>query len=536
MYKTLLKIRLRYLFHSMFMAGKRSGKKASPVTKILIALLAVYVIGALIMTFGMMFYGICEVFISVGLQSLYFSLAALLSFVFCFIGSVFMCQKEIFDAKDNELLLSMPIKPILILASRLIAIICLNYLYSAFVLIPAYAIYTYFAGFDLVKLIFFIISFFLLPLLATSLSCLFGWIIELITSRIRFKNLFTLLFSIIFIGLYMYIYMNFANLANNLLLQGTSFDKIISTYLPPIANMGGALANNNLLELILFILWCVVPFALTCLILSKTFFKIVMRKKGGLSAVYREKQMKETGALLSLTKKELRRFFTLPAYMLNCGMGCIFHILFTGYIAVKGTELFASIAQAPFYSDEMIPSLVIAAIALIASTNNTTDCSISLEGRCINLLRSMPIKASDVFNSKILTNLIVCMPTAFIAAIIIRVVVPMDIFNTIMLFLIPTVCQIFTAVWGLLMNILLPRFEWVNETIVIKQSMSVLLGLLGGMTITALPVIAYVVSLHSIVSIQVFMLLFLLFFAILSSVIYAVIMTYGKNKFETLSV
>ena len=58
---------------------------------------------------------LCEM----GLTWLYFAMAGTAALAFSMLGSVFMTQAQLYDAKDNERLLSMPIPPKYILLTRI---------------------------------------------------------------------------------------------------------------------------------------------------------------------------------------------------------------------------------------------------------------------------------------------------------------------------------------------------------------------------------------------------------------------------------
>ena len=106
---TLVKVNLAALFSGMF-KRYRGKKKIKPITAILIGLLVVYVVVSLLFSVGAMFYGMCAPLFDAGVGWFYFALAGILVFALCFIGSIFMIQTQIFSARDNELLLSMPMR------------------------------------------------------------------------------------------------------------------------------------------------------------------------------------------------------------------------------------------------------------------------------------------------------------------------------------------------------------------------------------------------------------------------------------------
>ena len=113
----LIKIRLQSLFSNKGSQKKKTNQKGRAI---LIGLLFVYCAVA----FGAMFYflfdSIAQALLPVpNLRWFYFALTGLLAFALSFFFTAFTAKSELFEAKDNELLLSMPIKPSTMLLSRM---------------------------------------------------------------------------------------------------------------------------------------------------------------------------------------------------------------------------------------------------------------------------------------------------------------------------------------------------------------------------------------------------------------------------------
>ena len=131
---------LRTQFASLWAALTRSStgsKKKSTGRAVLVAILFIYIIGCFFFMFGGMFYSLAQPLAALGIQWFYFALAGIVAAALCFIGSVFMAQQQLFNAKDNELLPSMPIPPAYILGSRMAALLLVNYAFELVVFIPA---------------------------------------------------------------------------------------------------------------------------------------------------------------------------------------------------------------------------------------------------------------------------------------------------------------------------------------------------------------------------------------------------------------
>ena len=75
------------------------------------------------------------------MEWLYFTIMAMVAIVLGAFGSVFNTYSSLYLAKDNDLLLSMPIPVRTILLSRLLSVYLMGLLYSGVVLLPAMIVY-----------------------------------------------------------------------------------------------------------------------------------------------------------------------------------------------------------------------------------------------------------------------------------------------------------------------------------------------------------------------------------------------------------
>ena len=205
MLKTLLKVQFAALKASM-LRSRRKQTKGSTGRGIGLALLFIYVIVCFFIMFGSMFSSICMTLHELGLGWLYYAIAGLMAFMLTFIGNVFATQTQLFDAKDNELLLSMPIAPKFILGSRMLLLLALDLGYVLLVMAPAGVVYCMNYSVTALGVVYFIISTLLLPLMVQAFSCLIAWIVSLISSKMRNKNIITMVASLVFLAAYFYLY------------------------------------------------------------------------------------------------------------------------------------------------------------------------------------------------------------------------------------------------------------------------------------------------------------------------------------------
>ena len=345
MVKLLLKIRLKALADSLL--NRRRGKKrAGKGIKFLFAFLAVYIVAAFGGLFGLMFYSMYEPFNALGMGWLYYSMAAVLSTMLCFVGSVFFTQTTIFEAKDNELLLALPLKPSAILSSRMLLLVLVNYVYSLLIMGACGVVRCIAAPVTVLGVVRFVLCFLLLPLIPTTLSCIVGWLIALIISRLNNKNIFSLILSLIFMGLYFAFCFNMQSYIETMVKNGEAIGAAIQKALPPFYAMGLAMQDGDWLQLLRFALWCIVPFAAIYALLSRSFIRIATAKRGGKKVKYQAKSMHVSSVRWAMTQKELRRLSGSSAYMLNGCMGAILAVAIAALTLVQGGKILQTLAAA----------------------------------------------------------------------------------------------------------------------------------------------------------------------------------------------
>ena len=219
MLKTLIKLQFqkalaRYTANSS--NKKKNGKKSSfNSPAVYLALLAF--VGVV---FAFMFYNIFRMMAPMlatsGFSWLYFLYVMGASFVISTIGCIFLSLSQLYEAKDNELLLSMPIPPRSILFCRMLPLYAQNLLFCALVQVPAFAAYATNASVSVSLVVSQIVILLLVPLLSLSVSCILGWLIAFVTSRTRHKNVVTIVFSLVFFALYFYLYYQAEDLVKTL--------------------------------------------------------------------------------------------------------------------------------------------------------------------------------------------------------------------------------------------------------------------------------------------------------------------------------
>lgn len=531
MLKTLIKIKLQGLFLRQVKSSK--GKSASKGKIVLMALLFVYVGVVFCGMFAALFDALVEPLHAMQLDWLYFGLMSIIIIMFCFLGSVFITEHEMYEAKDNELLMSMPIRNRDILLSRICMILFLNYIYELMIAGPAFVIYMIYFGMNAWQIISFIIVFLTLPLFVLALTCVIAWVVAHIMMRVKRKNIMSLVSFIVFFGLYMY-GVTFVEEYIGLLIQnGKTIAQAIESSIFPIYHLSIAIQDANMMSLVIYIVCALVPFIAVIYLLSLNFIKMATTKPKARKIKYVEKPMKEQSVVQSLLVREIKHFTSNAMVMLNGAMGIVMTIIGTVALIIYSSDLKAMMVMIPGIEEWVTPLLCIMGIA-VGSLNIISASSISLEGNRLWILKTLPIKEKDILNAKLIMHLLMCIPSNLFYSIVASILFEVSILDAVMIILVPNLFTFFIALLGLLLNLWKPKFDWVNETVCVKQSMPVMLTMFISMGMVFVIGFVYVSILSDMMSVNTYMYAMSALIIIINIYFYYLIMTWGVKRFREL--
>jgi ABC-2 type transport system permease protein len=530
----LIALNMRALFARMFLRNNNQ-KKRSPAITLLFILLAVYVFGSLMFAFGAIFYQLNKQMFLMNLGWFYFSFMGIGIFAFGFIGSIFAAQAQLFNARDNELLLSLPVKPRAILTGRLASLLLLEYLFAAIFALPAFVIWVVYQPVTAVGVLFFVVVVLTLPLAALALASFFAWLIALLTSRMRNKNIVTLIFSLVFMALYFWVFSNITGHMNQLIMMGKQIATAVRESFFPLYHLGFAIAQGDIISLLIYLICVIAPFVIMVLILSANFTKIVTTNRGAVKIKYTEKALKVSGVRTAFVNKELRHFFGNPMYILNSALGGIFMVIGAIALVVKRDAALGFIEQ---LNKTGIPlsatALVCVVLSAISALNLVSAPSVSLEGKSLWIAKSLPVAPIDVLMSKVQMHLFVCGIPAAVAALISAVALQANPLEFFLILVVPLLMTLLMALFGVVINLQFPKFDWINELQPIKQGVSVLLSMFGAFALVAALCVLYVFILSDIVTIELYLTACAALFAVLSGALYSYLRKGGSRRFQAL--
>lgn len=487
MFKALLKSRL--LAYAMWFTGGSRSKKKSKGRSIGFALLMVYAFGCLAFLFGMYFRALAGPFAAAGIGWFYFALMGLAAFAVMFIFSAFMAKAQLFEAKDNELLLSMPIPPRLILASRMASLLVYNLLFGLLVMIPALVVWLLVAPLPAAGAAAFGIVALGLPLLACACSSLLGWLLAVITARVRRKSLVTTVFSLLFFAAYLYGYNKLFAVVQQLAVTGAQTAAQWRSA-APLYWLGSAIANGSALHLLLTALVCLAAFGVVYAVLSAFFLRITTTKHARSKIEYHEKSLKVSSARQALLRREWRRLLSSPVYLLNAGLSVVF--LFAGAVALVLFRKDVCATLLAMGANGNVSALLAAtAAAFVCCMLLFTAPGVSLEGHSLWIVRSAPVTGWEVLRSKLNLHMSATLPAMMVFLLVCLWVFRPTFLYAVLLFALPLLFSWFMANLGLIENLRRPNFDWTDESRPVKQDMPVMLTMLIGILAVGAPTALY---------------------------------------------
>lgn len=393
----------------------------------------------------------------------------------------------IFQNKNYEMLVAMPIKPAVIVASRFLNMYISNLVASILVMVPSCFVYGIYAKTSVTFYIMTVISIFALPLIPMTIATTIGAIIAAISSRMKYKNLFVIVLSLVAtMGIIVLSFgsgnMKTTDLAN---IAQLLTERVNEMY--PLAPLyTSAVIKGNWFSFLLFVLLSILVFILFVAVVARKFIAISSALNSQLTkSNYEIKELSQNSPLKALYYKELKRYFSSNIYVLNTSIGYLMMIALSIAILVMGVENLEKELELSGIISKAIPLL----LSAMCTITTTTISSISLEGKQWWIPKSLPVSTKAIFDSKLLVNLTLAIPCLIISVILIAIAVPLDIMGYVWLVCTPLVYNLFVAVMGITLNAKMPVFNWDNEAVVVKQSAAVFVGMLIGMASVIVPLI-----------------------------------------------
>lgn len=463
------------------------------------------------------------------------------------IEGVYKSQGILFEAKDNDLLFSLPITKSKIFFTRVFKLITFQFLYNSLFMLPAIIVYAMYEKPDVSFYLISLLMLVLLPIIPTILGCVLGYIVKGLSSKFKARNIVQVLFtSLILLGVF-YVSFNMQGMVGSIIQNANSIQEVITKIYYPAGLYINLIQNFNIVDLIILFAINIIPAIVFVYVASIFYFKINSKlgekgnnnKKVGL-VNSTEKTYRVRTQLSGLIHKEMKRFFSSPVFMVNAGFGMVLMIAVTFALSINFDGMLNSMMQGAEIEvpineiKSMMPKIFYGFVVFISCMTSMTSSMISLEGKSFNITKSLPVITEKILLSKVLTSNILSIPIILICDVIFFVAFKVAIVDIIFILLASVVMPTFTALIGILMNLKYPKMNATSDTEVVKQSMSSMLSVFIGMFVAMLSIAIMIMG--SNFDINLFVALELLVFSMITFILWKILKKYGVKRFKEINV
>lgn len=494
MLKILVKKQLFEIFKGWFYDSKKKEARTKASSIVFITVYALILVALLGGIFAFVSYSLCTALVGLGYTWLYFAITGLIGMALGIFGSVFNTYSGLYLAKDNDLLLSLPIPTGYILISRLIGVYFLGLVFSLTVTAPAVIVYFCCVSVGVLEVIGALLMPFAVSLIVFVITCILGFFVAQISKKLKNKSIITVIAAIVAIALYYYVYGKVSSVLSQIVQYADSIGSAVTGYGYPLYMFGKAAAGDPL-QILLQLLIIGAATAITFAVLNNSFIKIATSSantatKSGATGFAK----KESSVSKALFARDLARFSSSPTYMLNASLGTVFLLAAAVFIAINGFRINEAL-RGLLGSTGIASVMVAGGICLIGGMNFVSAVSVSIEGEQLWILRSSPVGARQVLRSKLKLHYALTAIPAVIALICTVIAFQSDIFDIVILTLLVLSYILLSDCFGLIMDLRHPQLSWTSDIIPVKQKLSNLAVMMTNFVYAALTIAgAYLVT------------------------------------------
>lgn len=423
---------------------------------------------------------LAEPLFEIQLAWFYYLFLGALAVVLGTVGSVFSTYFTLYLGKDNDLLLSMPVLVRDVIISRLLSVYVMGLVFSGMVCLPAVVVGWIDGGAGIAAILGGIIWVLLISLIVLGLSCLFGWVVARLSQRLKNRSYLTVLISLVLLGVYFVVYFNVMEQMRDVVSTALALGNKIQYSAYPIY-LFGRIGEGDGGAILVWAVGVLLVLGLIWILLNKTFMAISTATPVAKRTAYRERSVRQSSVAGALRRREWYRFSSSANYMLNSSMGILFLVAFGVYLLIDAKTVLDAANQILSVHPGTIPVLLCSLICAMGGTIDISAPSVSLEGKTIWLVQSLPATPWQILCAKLELHLLVAVLPTLFCSVCAVVIVPATLAQKLLMVAVTMLFSLFIDVFGLALGIKMPNLSWGNEISPLKQSAAVNITVLGGM-------------------------------------------------------
>ena len=476
MLRVLIRKQLAEVFKSYFYDAKKNRMRSKGAIVGYFLLFIIVMAGILGGMFTGLAVALCGGLVQAGMGWLYFLLMCGIGVLLGAFGSVFNTYSSLYLARDNDLLLSLPIPVRTIITARLVNVYFLGAMYSAVVLIPAVVVYWIFAGASAAHVICGLLLFFIVTVIVLLLSCLLGWVVAKISLRLKNRSFVTVLLSLLFIAAYYFFYFKANDFIREIIQNADVYGEKIKGAAYGLY-LFGRVGEGDWIAAASFTAVTAALSAVVWTVLARSFLSIATAGGKTEKVRYTEKRAREKTPFRALLGKEFGRFTSSPNYMLNSGLGVLLIPVCGVLLLIRGTEVCDVLDSVFAARPGSAAVLLCVGLCMFTSMNDMAAPSVSLEGKSLWIPQSLPVEPKTVLRAKASVQLILSAIPMLFAAVCAALVVRASPAERLLVAVTPVMYTVFSAVYDAVIGVKMPLLTWTSEVAPIKQSGGVTLAI-----------------------------------------------------------
>ncbi len=499
----LLKTELMNRFRFNTFTHEKDPKKKGRIISVAVAFLIL-----MIMLSGYSF-GLAYGFGSIGMAYVIPGYALTITSIVTVFFTFFKTNGILFGARDYDMLMALPIRTETIITAKFLSMYVNNLAFAMLVMIPMAVGYSMYAPVHVISILSWILGILAAPLFPMTIAAILGTIIIGIGSGFKHKVLVQVVLTIaVVVGISAISFTVQKTAAQDEALflamfadLGMTISNMLHQIYPLSAWFDGAVNHHQIFSVGLLVIVSLAVYGMFTFICGKCYRKINSSLKSHHAVSnYKVGTLKRSSMMSALIWKECKRFTSSVPYMMNIGMGLILALLvsiisiFTGIDKVIATMNIGDMSVISPVLTNIMPF----AIAMVVNMCNTTSVSLSLEGRNLWVVQSLPISRKTLLQGKMLFNIVLVLPVSLICNIIFIFQLHVNGLMALLYLVFAVTSVLFSTVWGCFINVHFPNFSWENEIQVIKQGMSSMIGIFSSMIFYILMAVGTIFLSHQV--------------------------------------
>ncbi len=468
---------------------KPSTKQQMIVTKILLALVSLFIILPFVVVSGLFVYTVTNSLVEYNYETIGLEFMCILLCVFTFIFSFNVILNELYFTGDIENLLPLPLKPREIVGAKIASIFCAESLVQLLVIFFSVIGFFFALGLSFKNFLLGILGMITLPMIPIIYCSIISLLIMSFTRFIKNKETIRkvgLVFVLAVLMLFVYFLGALQNFDLELYIEGfvngdQTFLHVMRGILPHINLFIDILVTGSIRSLLLYILVNIGFIVVLLGLADVCYFKGVV----GLSSKDTESKKSSSNILNNIKvenptnsyfKKEIFTLFRTSSYFLNCILINFIWPIFVYVICkLKFPDLTLSKLKNLVTSTDnntliIIFMFVIGVSILLPALNSIASSSFSREGKNFYFMKYIPMDYSSQVYVKLLVSFIIAFIGVNVFSLIFYLVIGLKVSTAFIFLIISFLAILFICSLGIIIDSINPKLVWDDELNALREN------------------------------------------------------------------